>query len=333
MYFPRLYKLIKDDVDGVYSEEIISYVDDFLGSLEVGSIFSEEYFNSGIRNILKTSKIADHLISLGLIREEIEEINTQDADDDNSSDRYFELIIAPQKNIDKKYLDYKKSKRYIDSFSIIYEKSKLQKSGALVLIDLKGYSKNINKSETNAMIILLTGWLKELITNELAPYFLDRYSGIEIKQNGDGWFLYFLKEREAYSFLKNIMQKCNEEGKIKDAFKSLGNTLKGYIHHAKEIESIYKVDTLHFDMEGRDVILIHMLEKPIESRLYDDHIIPITSNFIAITESVYDYLNTEEQKSFRELQGVDMVGKAAIDREGNSKIYNSSFKIYYQVTS
>ncbi|WP_231426982.1 hypothetical protein [Pedobacter sp. Leaf250] len=323
MYFPKLIDLVSLD-PSIYNSNMISLLDDFLGNFDVRSTFTVSGFNFYLADLTVSERILNDLVSIELIQKENNEAHYEDYEEDKFEESYI-VLKAPNKKIDQNYIDYISNKRRIDSFGIIYQKTKTQHSGALTLIDLKGYSKNVNNKNNNAAILLLIDKIQEYIDGCIRQYFLNSYSGIEIKHNGDGWFLYFLKEDEAHDFLEDFIIKCSNDEMVKRQFQVLGTSLKCYIHHAEEIEKIYKVDTLHFDMEGKDVILIHMLEKPIEKELYNG-IIPHTSNFLAITGSVYNKIG-DRASSFKELKDVKIDIR---DSEGNLKVGDASIKIYYR---
>ena len=324
MYFPKLFDLFIDSNNTVYTSDIISAIDDYLGSLHKDESFYEKDLNYYINDLQLTEQILNNLCQIKLIEVEIDEDSV--AEDDEFIGNKYVLLVEPKKLEDKSYLEYIKKKRQIDSFSIIYEKTKMKKSGALTLIDLKGYSKNVNNSNTNPAILLLIYKIQSVIDEVIKPYFLNSYSGIEIKHNGDGWFLYFLNENESYEFLEKVINVCLSDSSIKREFDTLGTTLKCYIHHAREIEKIYKVDTLHFDMEGKDVIIIHMLEKPIEKKLYDS-IISKSANFIAITENVLTKINEVYRADFKELKNLE---NEVLDSEGKPKIMLTDLRIFYK---
>lgn len=322
MYFPKLIELVHKRPN-IYTSDIVSKVEDYLGNLEQGTVFNEQGLGIYISDVLLIEKILEDLVDIGLIAREEDEDSFDE--ENNETIKSYVLLINPKKFKDENYQEYISKKRQIDSFSIIYEKTKAQHSGALTLIDLKGYSKNVNSTTNNAAILLLIEKIQSVIDECIKPYFLNRYSGIEIKHNGDGWFLYFLNEHDACDFLESVIIQCKENTGIKNDFNSLGTTLKCYIHHAKEIEKIYKVDTLRFDMEGQDVILIHMLEKPIEKKLYESAISK-NSSFIAITETVLAKID-RRSKDFKELEDIEIDVK---DTDGNSKVLHSDLKVFYK---
>ncbi|UEG54033.1 hypothetical protein LLH06_03485 [Mucilaginibacter daejeonensis] len=323
MYFPKLIELVHKDPK-TYSPEIVAKLDDFLGNFESGTTFRNSGLNFYVADFTLVAKILTDLEILGLIAQNDDE-SVFDEETGDNIDQGYQLLEAPQKKIDKNYQEYISKKRQIDSFSIIYERTVSQHSGALTLIDLKGYSKNIKDGGNNPLMLSLIDKIQEMIDSCIRPYFLNSYSGIEIKHNGDGWFLYFLKEEEAYEFLENFITSSMQNPSIKSLFKSLSASLKCYIHHAKEIEKIYKVDSLRFDMEGKDVILIHMLEKPIEKSLYEG-VIDKSSNFIAITEGVRDKIG-ENANDFLELKNVKIDIK---DADRNLKVDSTGIRIFYR---
>jgi len=323
MYFPKLIELVHND-SKTYSPEIVAKLDDFFGSFDNGTIFRNSGFDFHLADYTLAPRILADLEALGLIARDEDE-SVFDEETGENIDQAYQLLEAPQKKVDKNYQEYISKKRQIDSFSIIYEKTVSQHSGALTLIDLKGYSKNVKDDGNNPLMLSLIDKIQDMIDSCIRPYFLNSYSGIEVKHNGDGWFLYFLNEEEAYEFLEKFITRSMQDTSIKGLFKSLAASLKCYIHHAKEIEKIYKVDTLRFDMEGRDVILIHMLEKPIEKKLYEG-VIDKTSNFIAITEGVRDKIG-ENANDFSELKNVEIDIK---DADGNLKVDSAGIRIFYR---
>ncbi len=323
MYFPKLFNLLRDQNFDTYSGDLITKIDDYLGSLDKGSVFIDSDLNLKINDVLLTDRILKDLTNLEIISEYHDEVED---DYEGIGEKRYLLLIDANRLEDKSYQEYLSKKRKIDSFSVIYEKTKKQNSGALTLIDLKGYSKNVNSQGSNVYVLALITRLQEVIDASIKKFFLNKYSGIEVKHNGDGWFFYFLAENDAYEFLENVFEKINSDLKIKTDFTTLGTALKSYIHHAREIEKIYKVDTLHFDMEGKDVILIHMLEKPIEKALYDG-VINKDSNFIAITETVLDKINPEYSQGLHELTNLSVDVK---DSEGNMKVQNADIKVFYK---
>jgi len=323
MYFPKLFDLAKQKRNEIYTEEILAYIDDYLGTLKEGAVFTDRNFNRGIGNIFITKMILDDLAAINIIERDEEEDNWED-DGEQSEDSY-RLLIAPVKSEDLEYAKYLANKRKLDSFSIVYERTKRRRSGALTLIDVRGYSRNMKDPIMAPFMHRLISLLQELISNTLEPYFQNSYSAIQIKQNGDGWFLYFLDEREAFSFLETVISTCLQNDSISSLLKTLEASLKCYIHHTDEIEKIYKVDSMHFDMEGKDVILIHSLEKPVESILYNG-IIPKESNFIAVTEGVFNKLENKEQIKLKRLSGQL---ESIKDFSGEKKIDISDLAVFF----
>ncbi len=325
MYFPILFDLLTEERKIKYDGETISKIDNFFGDYRKGMVISEIKINSLFCDVLKTSKLIYDLQEIGLIR-------AVENDDflEPYEEKYENFIIEYEPNIsfiEKEYDKYEKDKRLLDSVEIIYKRAVKNKRGVALLVDVKGYSKNLNDNNTNLAIHLFIDEFQEFIDKTLKKIFLVKHSGIEIKRNADGWFLYFVEISSAKEFIQDLIKGMHKKNsKIYKGMNYLGLSIIMYLHYIN-IEKVFKKDYFNIDIEGRDIVLIYMLEKPIEEILVKENFLSKKeSSFIVITKPIFDLLLDIEKKEYKCIDSLIEIR----DSENKNKIYKPNIETYYK---
>ncbi len=319
MFYPDLFKLHTEFSNKFYDIDFVAYIDNYLGKFDKGTTFKRSDLEHILKNPHKISKLLLDLEKINII----EKLENDEPDEDEEEE--YEIISEPLKNIDLEYDKYIKTKREINSFDIIYNKLLQRKSGFFLLLDIKGYSKNINSDDEQKRLLMhyFTDDLKKSMKAFMQNLFFINYGGAIVKQNGDGWLLYFERMVDVEEFLRKLKMDLLEEPKTKGTMSSLGLNLKCYLHYIKEIEKIYRTDTLHFDIEGEEVIYLFLIEKPIEKIIYKNG----DSNFVVFTKEAASFISPEKRN---ELTFIEQVDININDSEGNKKI-KRDIEVYYEI--
>ena len=318
MFYQDLFKLHTEIDSKFYDIELISYIDNYLGKFDKGTLLKKSDFEFALKNPIKVSKLLKDIENIGIVSK----IDTVEDDEDEI---YFEITAIPIKTVDNEYEKYLKNKRAMNSFEIIFKRLDSKKSGFFLLLDLKGYSKNINSKdkETRLLMHYFMDSFKAEMNKLMENCFFVKNNGLIVKQNGDGWLIYFEKIKDANDFVKKLIRSIKTNNNSKETMTTLKLNVKFYLHHIKEIEKIYRTDTLHFDIEGEDVIYLFLIEKKIEEEIYKEK----ECNFISYTKEAFEFLNQDEKLRLKRLSNIDLNIK---DSSGNNKI-QKEVEVFYEI--